>query len=474
MRSGIMKSSFGLLAIFRKPKDSGPQGRAQERLRRVALTSGSTFAAKGAQIAAGLISVPLTLHYLGAERYGLWMMISSASVMLRYADFGMGNGLINAVAHAHGAGDERLVRASTSSAFFMLAGIAAALLVLMAIVYPFVNWPAVFNVKSALARVEAGPALALFALCTLASMPLGMVQRVQFGYQEGYESNLWLAAGSILGLAGAIVAIRFRGGLIWLVLALAAGPLLSTALNYCVYFGWIRPWLRPSFSYFNRSLATNLARAGGTFFGIQMVGTLLAPFDNILIGHLLGPVTVAQYAVLQKLASLAYMVPIVILTPLWPAYSEALSRGDVDWVRATFRRTIMFSALTSGAVAAGLIAFGRQLVVLWVGRAIVVPLSIMVPLAALMVVNTVADAAGILLYSANGARYVLASAAAWGILGAAMKIWSTGRFGVPGLAWAAALACLLFFALPNMVFAKRVMSLVCTRAAAAAPIPETV
>src|SRR6202034_2479703 len=209
-----MNSGLDLLAIFRAHDVSSARGRAKERFRRAALTSGSTLAAKGAQIAAGLISVPLTLHYLGAERYGLWMMISSASVMLRYADFGMGNGLINAVSHAHGVGDERLARASTSSAFFMLAGIAAVLMLLMATIYPFVNWAALFNARSEVARLEAGPALAVFALLTLASMPLGVVQRVQFGYQEGYASNLWLAAGSILGLAGVITVIRFRGGLI--------------------------------------------------------------------------------------------------------------------------------------------------------------------------------------------------------------------------------------------------------------------
>jgi O-antigen/teichoic acid export membrane protein len=203
-----------------------------------------------------------------------------------------------------------------------------------------------------------------------------------------------------------------------------------------------------------------------------MLGTLTAPFDNILIGHLLGPATVAPYAVAQKLTGLAFMIPTVILTPLWPAYSEALSRGDVEWVRWTFRKAIVFSALTSGGIAAALILFGRQLVLLWVGRAIAVPLPVMVPLAILMVVNTIGDAGGSLLYSANGAKYVLRSAAAWSILGIVMKLWATSRYGVVGLAWAAALACLIFFAVPNVLFARRVVSRMCRRVACTTPVPE--
>jgi len=450
------------------------RGRAKERIRRVALTSVTTFAAKGAQVAAGLISVPLTLHYLGAERYGLWMMISSAAAVLRYADFGMGNGLINVISHAHGVRDEPLARANTSSAFFMLAGTACAILLLLATIYPFVNWPAVFNVKSALARVEAGPALTIFALCTLASMPLGVVQRVQFGYQEGYASNLWLAAGSLLGLAGVIGVIRFRGGLTWLVLAIAGGPLLSAALNYWVHFGWMRPWLRPALGCFKRSLASDLARAGATFFGIQMFAILLAPFDNILIGRVLGPAAVAQYSVLWKLANLAFMVPVIVVQPLWPAYCEALARGDLDWVRLTFRKAIVFSAMTSSIIAAGLIAFGGQLILLWVGRAITVPPSVMVPLALQMVLWAIGSAAEFVLYSANAARYALRSVAAWTITGITMKAWWLGHFGVPGLAWASALTCLIFYAVPNVLRARRAVTLVCRRDPAAAAVAEPV
>jgi O-antigen/teichoic acid export membrane protein len=47
-----------------------------------------------------VISVPLTLTYLGSERYGMWMAISSIVALLAFADFGLGNGLVNAIAVA--------------------------------------------------------------------------------------------------------------------------------------------------------------------------------------------------------------------------------------------------------------------------------------------------------------------------------------------------------------------------------------
>ena len=43
--------------------------RGIERYRRVGITASSSFFAKALNILIGLLSVPLTVHYLGAERY---------------------------------------------------------------------------------------------------------------------------------------------------------------------------------------------------------------------------------------------------------------------------------------------------------------------------------------------------------------------------------------------------------------------
>jgi len=68
-----------VISVLRfKPFDtSTDDGRSKERYRRVVLTAGSSFVNKTVTILTGLISVPLTVHYLGAERYGLWMTISA-------------------------------------------------------------------------------------------------------------------------------------------------------------------------------------------------------------------------------------------------------------------------------------------------------------------------------------------------------------------------------------------------------------
>ena len=63
-----------------------PEGRLKERYRRASLTVLTSSIAKGVSIVTMLISVPLTLSYLGVERYGMWMTISSFVLLLGFAD----------------------------------------------------------------------------------------------------------------------------------------------------------------------------------------------------------------------------------------------------------------------------------------------------------------------------------------------------------------------------------------------------
>ena len=90
-----------VLSLIRlRPFDVSTEGgRSRERYRRAGFTAAAAFAAKIVAVAAVFVTVPLTLNYLGSERYGLWMTISSVSLMLGFADLGIGNGVLLSLIH---------------------------------------------------------------------------------------------------------------------------------------------------------------------------------------------------------------------------------------------------------------------------------------------------------------------------------------------------------------------------------------
>ena len=81
--------------------------RGRQRVRRIHLTALAAVGFRGALLLSGFIYVPLTVRYLGPERYGLWVAMTSVMTLLAFADCGIGYGLMNHVAYAigHGAKD---------------------------------------------------------------------------------------------------------------------------------------------------------------------------------------------------------------------------------------------------------------------------------------------------------------------------------------------------------------------------------
>ena len=433
---------------------STPEGRSLERYRRVALTAISYAGARGVSMASILIAVPLTLHYLGSERYGLWMTMSAIVGMVGYADLGMGSGLMNAISEAHGQEDRLAAVRYTASGFFMLSALALLILIIFAAVYPVIPWQRVFNVKSPQAIKEAGPALAVFIACFAVNLPLGVVQRVQLGYQEGFFNSLWESAAKLLGLAGLLLVIYLQGGLVWLVLALIGAPILAWLLNSLELFGWRRPWLRPRFRNFHRDSAIKVLHTGLFFFVQQLGLALICTSDNLIIAQFMGPEAVTQYAIPFQMFSLSLVI-FNLLTPLWPAYSEAIARGDMAWVRKTLSRSLKLILLSNGLVSLVLIIFAHQLIYLWVGPKISPSLLLNLGLGLWMVVFTFGSALSLVLNAANIFRFQIIFIFLTIIFSLLFKCYFIYYFKLPGIVWGTIIAFTIFYILPYAYYINR-------------------
>jgi len=438
----------GLLVGTLPADASTPLGRSRERFRRIGLTTASSIAARGIGFATSLITVPLTLHYLGAERYGLWATLSSMIALASFADLGLGNGLLNALASAHGRDDRETEAREVSTAVILLLSIAATLGVAFVLAYPHIDWARVYNVTSPQAAAEAGPATAAFIACILANLPLGIVARIRQGYQEGYRTSVFDAFGNVLGLLLVLLAIDFRAPLVWLVLAMAGAPVTASLTHMAVLFGRDRPWLRVDPERFDRRTATRLLHHGGLFFALQVAATFASAPDNVIIAQTLGPTSVARYAVVAKLFSVSVLLSDVALAPLWPAYGEAMARGDHEWVKRTLARSIQVAAVASILFSLLLVIGGNEILARWLGPEFSAPLALRLGFGTWVIVATLGMAVAMYLNAANLIRVQVACAIVWVPASLAFKVTMVMRWGLAGVPWAMVVAYLAFVAVP--------------------------
>ena len=348
------------------------QGRSNERLRRVSLSAATSAVAKGIALVTTAVSVPLTLGYLGSERFGVWMTLSALIALLGFSDLGINNSLLNKVAHAAGRDDLTVIRANLASGIAMLVAVSVGSGVLFAAAYQIVPWARVFNVRSAVAVDEVGPAAAALVACFLVAMPAGAFHQVRLGLQQGYVNSIFVGLGNLAGLALVIWAIQMRLGLPWLVLAMAGAPVVASLVNG-LFLVARSPWLRPTRRDVNFTTASSLLRVGLSFLMLQLAIAVAFTSDSIILAAVLGPSAVANYAVVSKLFLIPTLLAGFALGPLWPAYREALSRGDVQWVHRTFHRSIRLSLMVGGGVSAALVVLGLPIIAAWVGTTSVQP-----------------------------------------------------------------------------------------------------
>ena len=434
-------------------------GRAQDRQRRVALSALAAGCARGISVLTLFITVPVALAYLGEERYGVWVMITSLTLGLSLVDLGLGNGLINAIAEAHGRDEPSLAQRYISSAFFLLTGISVSFGLVFLLVQGFVPWPRVFNVVTPAAAREAGPAAAVFVVCLLIAAPLSVAQRVQAGYQRGFDNSLWQAAGSLFGLAGLLIAVGLGMSLPWMVFAVAGLPILASTLQAGVLFGWRHRELRPSWRSFSITAAARIFKLGGLFFVLQAAAALAFASDNLVAAHVLGTELVAEYSITMQLFSLPALILGTLFMPLWPAYGEAMTRGDFHWVAQTLKRSLVLAIVVAGLPSLVLVVLGQPIVQWWAGSSITPSFFLLLGLGIWAVLQAAGIAVAMFLNGASVVRLQVICASLLALVGLAAKIMLARRWGLPGIAWATVIVYCAVVAVPYLVAVPRILRL---------------
>jgi O-antigen/teichoic acid export membrane protein len=431
---------------------STAEGRSLERYRRVGLTALAAVGAKGLNVVTLLVTVPLTLHYLGTDRFGLWMTISSLVAMFAFADLGMNAALKTLLAQADGRGDREEARRLISSAYLALSAVACVLLLGLWLAYPLVNWATVYNLTDTQAIAEAGPATVVVAACFLLNIPLGLINQIQAGFQEGFASAAWQGLGSLLALAGVVTAVWTDAGLAWLAVAVSGSPVLACVLNSCYFFGLRQAGLRPTLRRASWARIRAVVGTGILFLILSVTVSLTYYADNLVAAHTVGAEGVTEYSVAARLFSLIPLVCGFVLNPFWAAYAEALARGEVAWVRKTLARSLIATVGLSGILATALVVGQKGIVRLWVGPAVELPLALALGMGLWTVLNAAAGAIAMFL---NGARIILYQVVSSVCIGAAAlgaKIVLTRAWGTPGLPWANIAAYVVFGFIPLAVY----------------------
>lgn len=439
----------------REGERSNSRTRASQRIRRATLGGLMTAANSGVGILGSLIVMPLMLHSLGAERFGLWVTLTSLMALSALGDLGIGNGLTNAISTAHGTDDRSSALAYVSSAFFMALAFAGVLLALFAVLDFVVPWATVFNLSSPAAISEVGPAVKVVIACVVLNVPLGVVVKVRAGYQEVQVTMLWLMLGSIGAIVALVALAWLKASLPWLVFAVLGIPLIAMTGNVASLFLIERPWLRPSLKCVRLGDMRRLFQLGLLFLVLHLTYIVAYSSDNLLAIWICGPEAAGLYAIAMKLFAPCRLLTGTLLTPLWPAYGEAVARGDIGWARRAVAVSIIALEVLVVPLALVGLFFGSSLASLWFQRSISLGFGLLAGIALWVVLDTIGSGLAIFLNGASVIRAQVPLCITFAAAAIAAKVTLAHEFGIAGIIWGTVLPYALIQVLPYLHLIRR-------------------
>jgi O-antigen/teichoic acid export membrane protein len=351
---------------------STKSGRQQQRYRLALISTAANAFSKAIGILLILLSVNLTVSYLGIERFGIWMLVLSFVTMLSFLDLGVGNALTNHVALRASQDNPRLLCETISGGLAILAFIAILIGFILSIVATIFPWDIFFRGQDPSLVSETKATAITFGILFGVNIFSSGLQRVFAGMQQAYISHIVAVFSTLLACIGLFLSAHHQAGiasLLFSVLGIQAFAnlyLLKILFNKKLFSTHkISRCMRMEYRFLYKN-------AG--FFLILQLGTMVGwGADNIIISSVLGVAQVGIFAIVQRLFQFVGQPLALFNTPLWGAYADAEARGDKEFIQKTLKRSLSITFLSAGLLSLCLLIFHQWLIQKWTHGEIVVP-----------------------------------------------------------------------------------------------------
>ena len=345
-----------------------------------------SFFLKGISVFISLVFVPLLLNYLDAERYGIWLTMTSIVGWFTFFDAGLGNGLRNKLTEALAKGDRKLAKEYVSTTYAIVSSIFLGVLILFYCIDPFLHWNKILNTSFIPEKELNLLALIVFTFFLLRFI-FNLIGIILMADQKPALNNAFNPIGNIISLIIIyILSLTTKGELVIMSLILSIIPVIVLVIASFFLFRGRYGYLRPSVKSIRWKHSHSLLGLGIKFFIIQIASIILFSSSNIVITQILGAEQVAIYNIAYKYFQVPVMLYGIIMIPIWSAVTDAYMRKDFAWLKGTLSKLNKFSLFVFIGIILMLIV-SPYIYSYWVGQKIIIPFSVSASMALYAAIN---------------------------------------------------------------------------------------
>ncbi|MEO5858939.1 MAG: oligosaccharide flippase family protein, partial [Pyrinomonadaceae bacterium] len=293
-----------------------------------------TLAGQVAPLAFSLVTTPFVIRMLGAEGYGVLILIGLIPGYFGFADFGMSIASTKFGSEAYAANDpEREARVVRTAAVITL----VASLPVAAAIVGFSGWiVTLFNVPEHL-QAEAALALKFAAVTFVVNFLNGIFNTPQLARLR-MDLNTFVTSGfRIVGIVATPIVIYLGGGILGAVMVLMIASILTLA-GHIYTSGRLLPRLFDLT--IDRRVIRPMLNFGLTIVFALAAGMLLANLEKLLLPRFTSVEVFAYYSVAFTLATMMTLFSNAMSQSLIPAFSRLLAEKKIAHVQELYSRAL--------------------------------------------------------------------------------------------------------------------------------------
>ena len=327
------------------------------------MTVASNLAASAVVAAMSILFVPVYVHVLGIEAYGLIGFFASVQVLLALLDLGLGASATRELARLSAnteamQGARRFTR--TLEVVYWLTATLLAIALLTFLPGTGLRW---LNL-SQLSTGEARQALALMAIAFAARWPFSLYSGALLGLDRQPLLNRIKVASEVLRAGGGALVLLFvsptlTAFLAWQIAMSAATTVAGAAATWRVL---------PASAVRARFDWTELQRIRRYMIGvggIAVTAAVLTQMDKIILSRLLGLEQFGYYVLAWTIANALIMLIAPVFSAYFPSLARAVAMRDEETVRTLYHRASQVMAGLVLPVGVTFACFSYEALRLW-------------------------------------------------------------------------------------------------------------
>lgn len=312
------------------------------------------------------LSYPVYLHFLGYERYGVWLVLAVVLGFAQLGNLGVGSALIKLVSQEFDLKNHDKVRAYVISSLFILS-VSSLLAFLLIVLFKnqIVNSFNLNDNNSLLAN-SLLPYIGILSVYVIFTQA---VNSILSGFGRMDIANYLQCFGRIITILVSFTLLVIGFDIISLIVA----NLFCYVFIHIVSIVYIKRIFGQglfSFKDFNFIYCREVLKVGFALWGSSSIGLLIHPFNKIMISRYVGVSSLPVYEIAlrgsEQLRSL-FASPFRALMPEISRHAGNLSKDGCQAISRINRKALVLIVVWAGALYLGLFVLADPLLKIWLG-----------------------------------------------------------------------------------------------------------